>query len=321
MLLVNEAHSKSLESITEHLKKIPRKYRAKYIQYAWQHIEKTEIRWDNSSPLKHSLLDYMNREIIEEIPLEFGIRIIQQHLMTEHGRRDLNNIFKFIFDFLSSKDEKQLIFDEVFSIVDQCPSEREISEFLLNWYRQVMESTCDDLRYMEPYVNYFEKKVSLIENFSDFVKIFFLKCKLESRQWAVDDFTNKILDFFEEIVSKCGTLVIPLFSREIDYNLTFFVQKDFTNTDLYYSMMKQRPIPIIAVLLLQLVSEPPSDFETRKAFDEFVQLIKSVKDVGVQICLCKKYKSYFRTYSVDSSDFSADVDVFCSLKKLKLNTK
>ncbi|KAJ3658703.1 hypothetical protein Zmor_010428 [Zophobas morio] len=236
----------------------------------------------------------MNCEIVGEIPLEFGIRIIQQHFMTPNKPRNLDSMPAFIFDFLSIRDQKQRIFDQIFSNIDQCTSKEDIFAFLRDLYHRVMDSTCADLRYMEPYLDCYAKKISLKENFYDFIKIFFLKCKLKSSEWAIDALTNEVLGLFEEVLLKCGPHVIPFFAREINSNLPFFARNVATNNEFYYSMMKQRPTPIVAVLLLEVVSAPPhGNLTPRKAFHEFVALVRGIEDVGVQIYLqYKKYKSW-----------------------------
>ncbi|KAJ3651299.1 hypothetical protein Zmor_017349 [Zophobas morio] len=308
--LIIRGDEKSLNILMEHLTKIPQKYRAQYIPLIWNCFENTVYEWEKLLSLKKRILSCVTCEIAREIPLEFGVRVIQQHLFANNKDRRRNpNIVPFMFIFLSSKDEKQLIFNKIFSFVDQCTCKEEMFTVLRDLYHQVMSSTSDNLRYMEPYVNYFEKKVSLTEDFYDFIKIFFLKCKLESSQWTVDHLANKILVFFEEVVAKCGPWVIHLFAREMNVGLAYFAKKPVTRNEFYCAMMKQRPIPIVAILLLEVVSEPScgSSPDGKAHYHELLQLIKNIEDPAVQIFLGrKKYKSYGRSVSEDRDDVSVN---------------
>ncbi|XP_063915450.1 uncharacterized protein LOC135131569 [Zophobas morio] len=286
MLFISKADEESLKSITKLVGKIPQKYQARYVVYAWERLENTVEVCEKLSLLKDKILKRVSLEIAGELPLEFCIRVIQQHFMTKNNAKDLNTMYSFMFKVLTTKDEKELIFETIFTLVDRCQSKNEVFKFLHGFYSEIMHSGSTNLKYMEPFVHYYDKQISLVDNFPDFIKMFFLRLKLESPFWTVDDLALKTLIIFEEVVSKCGPCVVRLFAQEMDSNLIYLKRHWFENEAVYYSMLKQRASADVAILLLEVVSKKPwHSSSENKALKKFLQDVKTIEDLGVQVCL------------------------------------
>ncbi|KAJ3651300.1 hypothetical protein Zmor_017350 [Zophobas morio] len=299
MLFITQADEESLNGITQHLQKIPQKYKAQYILCAWDHLEKTMTVWQKLRPLKEKLLSCVNSEIAKEIPLEVGIQIIQHHFMTEKKSRNLNNIHSFMFIFLSSQDEKKCVLDKILSIVDQCKSKEQTFAFFRSWYHEIMKSTIKNLLYMDKFVDYFKSKCSQVEDFTDLIKIYFLHRKLEKSEWDVEELSKKLVAYYIDVFLRYGTHVSRLFAKEMDSNLSFFAKNGVIKNDFYLSMLKRSPTHLLASMLIEVVTEPPNhNMAPRKTFNEFLRILKTVPDLGVQVCLrYKNYEWYTQTHS------------------------
>jgi hypothetical protein len=290
MLFISRSDDKSLKSIIENLDKVPKKYLARYIHHSWKYFDETVGTWQKLSRLKRCLLSTISMDVMVQLPLEFGIKIIKEHFMTN---KPLDNINHFIVNFVKVQEKRTLIFETVFGITDQCQDQFEVFNFFQFWYREIMKSKEGHLKYVEPFVNHFESKVNMTDNFPDFVKIYFLRRKIEwSDNQSVDNLLTNILIFFESAVSNYGSHVIYPFAEEMHLNVSYFFDTREKMCDFYSDMIKRRLDLNVALLLLHILTKFYSDRSALSSFGKILDEIKNINDSGTRINLLWKFKDY-----------------------------
>jgi hypothetical protein len=297
MLFISKNDTESLNSATEHLSKIPQKYKVEYIIYCWEYLEKTVDIWEKLKPLKNRLLSSMN-PLMALIPLQFGLKIIDDHYMTT---KSLGNFDDFVINFVRYQVEKAVIFEKCFNVLEKCDNRDTVLNVLRNWYNTVMASQENDLSYMEPFANYFEAKVNVIENFSDFIKIHFLRKKLEwSQNQNVEDLVENVFSFFKHLVFTYGINIVQLFAPEMHRNLSFFFPEDKTKLyNFYLNMITKHPHPNVALLLLDMITMPSPKHSSFEPFKNIIDIIENMNDGLLQIILHHRKHKYKMCDSYD----------------------
>ncbi|XP_044255205.1 uncharacterized protein LOC123005488 [Tribolium madens] len=302
MLFIKKTDEESLNTMLQYVRKIPLKYQASYIQYCWEFLEKTVDIWKKLKPMKESLLLSMNVDIIRQISLEFVMKILQDHFMSKE-KSFSTYIYGFASLFVSLRDEKDQILQQIFTNVNQCENQEQVTAFIDHWYDSIMDKSSFNLKSFEPFVTFYESKVTMVENFKDFIRVFFLKLKLESSEsLSPDEMVTKIIDFFQNIVTDCGPFVVRLFAPELKSNLKYFESYKAKRLDYYEKMIKNHPVPAMAILLLEVLSVPKSwEISEKRTLKRIIEEIRKIEDVGVQINLQLKFKNYNKTHFDESN--------------------
>lgn len=291
MLFINKTDDESLHMIADgSVDQVPRKYKAAYLHYTWYFLEKTVDVWMKLSPLKRRLLQCLQDETIcKEIPLEFALDVIKNHFMTDYQLPTINS---FTFTLASVRPEIDTVFDTIKQILET--SERdEVLVFFNHWYRNSM-SLNKNLNFIQSFVQYFEKKIIIEDDFEEYVKLYFLKIKMgmSSEDQRLETVCIAIYKFIQNLTSEYGIYTISLFKEYLKQVISLgFTDENLSAIDYYYHLVQKFPDAIIALLVIGLINEPSRNYGKEwNIFIKTLNILEQNPDKGVQLFFKQKFK-------------------------------
>ncbi|CAH1098476.1 unnamed protein product [Psylliodes chrysocephalus] len=281
--MINKSHKEIFSTLVRI--RIPKTYRARYIEICWKLFENVDDDKINVNKHFDRLLEQsFDEDVLKSISPLFVKNVINRHLFIQ-GEHRLINIDKFAVLCLEYRSiERPNNFAMVFGTLSKS-NKRIISGFCTVFVNFVYSNP--DSKFINTYIENWNKYFSTVDALDEYIT-FNLLLKYSSH--PLEEYATAAVDYLEQLIYEFGPPVFDVF--KVGFENLMGKMKKIDQYNLFYSMINYKTTPATCVLVIQLLT-PISDEETedlKSVYDKIIQILESSKEEIVKCC----YEIYLR---------------------------